>query len=87
MTDCRDCTVASERAWHGFTVDCMVCQARRISRGPVCADARSRGVVTAAYRAELCAVAGDVHWQAVHELVRAWQRGGELPVQALSRGA
>jgi hypothetical protein len=73
---------AGERAWHGFTVDCMVCEARRISRGPTCADAKARGVVTDAYKAELCAVAGDMHWHVMHDLVRAWQRG-ERPAWTL----
>jgi len=73
---------AGERAWHGFTAGCMVCAARQISRGPNCADARLRGVVTPAYKAELCAVAGDMHWAVMHDLVRAWQRG-ERPVWTL----
>ena len=74
MTDCPDCIAAGERSWHQFSSGCMVCEARRISRGPVCADAKARGVVTPAYKAQLCAVAGENHWQAVHDLVRAWQR-------------
>lgn len=75
MTDCPNCITASERAWHGFTAGCMVCEARRISRGPLCFEAKTQGVITDAYKAELCAVAGNGHWQAVHDLVRAWQRG------------
>lgn len=75
MTNCPNCIAASERSWHGFTADCMVCEARRIANGPVCAEAKARGVVTPAYKAELCAVAGDNHWRVVHDLVRAWQSG------------
>jgi hypothetical protein len=77
MTDCPDCAAANDRQYEGgrYTAQCMVCEARRIASRPVCADARARGVITDAYKAELCAVAGEVHWQAVHDLVRAWQRG------------
>jgi len=77
MTDCANCIAASERAWHGFTTGCMVCAARRISRGPACAFAAQVGYITPEYRAELYAVAGDVHWQAMHELVRACNRGDQ----------
>lgn len=84
MTDCPDCIAASERDWHGFTAGCMVCAARHISRGPACAEAKAKGIVTPAYKAELCAVAGDVHWRVMHDLVRAWQRG-ETPEVTWSR--
>jgi hypothetical protein len=78
MTDCPNCVAASEREWHHYNASCMVCEARRISRGKLCAEAKALGVITPAYKDELCAVAGDVHWYAVHELVCAWQRGDAL---------
>lgn len=76
MTDCPDCVTAKDRPHVGgrYSAHCMVCEARRIACSPVCADAKARGVVTPAYKAQLCAVAGENHWQAVHDLVRAWQR-------------
>lgn len=80
LTDCPDCIAASERSWHQYTASCMVCEARRISRRPACAEAQARGVLTAAYLAELEAVAGAEHWLAVHELVKAWQRTDALPI-------
>jgi len=69
MTACPDCVSASERLWHAYTAGCRVCEARRIARGPLCAEARSCGFLTPAYMAELRAVAGD-DWQPLHELVR-----------------
>lgn len=78
MTDCPDCIAASERAWHGFTAACMVCEARRIARGPACHEAMQAGKITPAYQEELQAVGGDVHWLVLHELVRAWQRDDSL---------
>lgn len=74
MTDCPNCMAASERAWHVFTTGCMVCEGRRISRGPVCFAAQRSGFITPAYREELQAAAGN-HWQTLHALVVAWQRG------------
>lgn len=76
VIDCPNCRSAGERASHGgFSADCVVCDARRISRGPIFADASDRGEITNAYKAQLCAIAGDMHWHAIHKLVRAWQRG------------
>jgi hypothetical protein len=49
----------------------MVCDARRIARGPACHAAKQAGYITPAYRAELIAAGGDAHWQALHALVRA----------------
>ncbi len=81
MTDCPQCMTASRREWHGeYTASCMVCKARLISRGPVCFEAEKAGVITPAYEVQLREVGGDVHWLAVHDLVRAWKRG-ELPQQ------
>jgi hypothetical protein len=74
VTDCPNCVAASERAWHGFTAECMVCQARRISRGPVCHAAERAGFITPAYREELQAAGGE-RWLTLHSLVLAWQRG------------
>jgi hypothetical protein len=80
MTECPNCMTASRREWHGgFTASCMVCEARRIARGPVCFEAQRAGYITPAYRDQLRAVGGDVHWLAVHDLVLAWKRGGEVP--------
>ncbi|HKX44618.1 MAG TPA: hypothetical protein VJO99_25900 [Burkholderiaceae bacterium] len=81
MTVCPDCMTASERAWHTGMFTCLICEARRISRGPACYAAERAGVVTPEYRAELEAAGGE-HWLVVHELVRAWRRGErpELPV-------
>ena len=82
MTVCPDCMAASERAWHVFTSGCLVCEARRISRGPACHAAERAGVVTPEYRAELEAAGGE-HWQVVHALVRAWRRGERPEMPAL----
>jgi len=78
VTDCPDCIKASERAWHGFTVECMACQARRISRGPACFAAERAGYITPAYRDELQTAAGT-HWQTLHSLVLAYKRGQVPP--------
>ncbi|HKX41339.1 MAG TPA: hypothetical protein VJO99_09290 [Burkholderiaceae bacterium] len=78
MTECPDCVAAHERAWHAFTAGCMVCSARRISRGPACHAAERAGYITPAYREELQAAAGT-HWQTLHSLVLAWKRGAGIP--------
>jgi len=83
VTICPDCMAASERAWHAFTTGCMVCGARRISQGPACFAAERAGVITPAYRAELEDVGGEVHWQEVHALVRAWRRGERPEIPTL----
>lgn len=82
LTDCPNCAAASERSWHRYTARCMVCEARRIAVGEACAEAKAKGVLTPAYRAELCAVVGEEHWLCMHELVKAWQRGADATTRS-----
>lgn len=80
MIDCPDCNAARDKRWTGrYTAACAACEARRISRGPACAEAKRCGVLTPAYRAELRAAAERDHTTPllVHELVRAWQQVDE----------
>lgn len=80
MNDCPNCTAARDRLWCGcYTAGCVACEARLLSRGPVCAEAKRRGVMTPAYLAELRAIAEHDHTDPmlVHDLVRAWQRRDE----------
>lgn len=77
MTDCPNCKTARERRWYGgYTAACVACHARLISRGPACAEAKKRGVITSDYLAELRAAAEADHSDpmVVHDMVRAWQR-------------
>lgn len=87
MTDCPHCHAASElpMSYAGGNDDCMVCKARELARSPTCFAAERAGYITDDYRRELEKIGGQVHWFAVHELVRAWQRGKRPPVPAWAR--
>jgi len=75
MATCPDCVAASKRLWGQYRADCVVCSARHIARGPVCAEAAKAGRITSPYRRQLESVVGERHWFALHGVVTAWLNG------------
>lgn len=69
---CPACATARENRLSGaYVLNCVACEARKLSRTPAYADAARANAITPRYRDALIATFG-AEWQAGHEAVKGW---------------